>query len=112
MLIFIGIACDGNSRINGVLRDKEGKPVAEATIRFEVVEKGDPKESYEDFLKTDGKGVFHTSLMHAPFSGVRLRLTVFKEGFKASVIEFTSDEARRKLDANEGFDIILEKEFS
>jgi len=109
ILIFLMIGCDGASRITGHVYDSNNKPLENATVKFEAIDKGKPEESYQSTQQTDKQGKFDSMFMHAPFAGIPLRLTVSRSGYKTYQIEFTSDEAQRKLENKEEFIIVLEK---
>lgn len=107
-LIFLSVilGCDGMSHISGEVYDSEDRPIKEAFVKFSER----PDESHSCEVKTSSEGSFSCGLMHAPFSGIPLRITVAKAGYKTSQIEFTSDDAQRKLESKERFRIVLEKE--
>jgi hypothetical protein len=106
IFLLLVLGCDGTSHISGDVYDSENRPIKEALVKFS--ERLDERHLCE--VKTSSDGSFGCGLMHAPFSGIRLRITVVKTGYKTSQIEFTSDEAKRKLESKEKFRIVLERE--
>jgi hypothetical protein len=109
VLVFFILACDGGSRIRGYVYDTENKPIENATVKFEAVEKGELKESYQSIHQTDKNGKFDCMFTHAPFE-TQLKLTVSKPGYKTYESQFSSREAYKKLENNEEYRIILQKE--
>ena len=104
--IFLILGCDGGSRIVGNVYDTENKPIENAEIKFEQIEKGETKESYQCSTKTDKDGKFGCGFTHAP-KKVQLKLTVSKNGYKTYETEFSSIEAKEKMGNGSGFKIIL-----
>jgi len=106
---FLVIACDGGSRIKGQVYDSEDKPIENATVKFEAIDKGELKESYQCIGRTAKDGKFDCGFLHSPFN-IQLKLTVSKEGYKIHETEFSSREASKKLKSNEEYQIVLEKD--
>jgi hypothetical protein len=106
-LILIGasLACDGGSRIGGTVVDTGGRPVENASVLFEAVEKGEPRESYQCTARTSVDGIFGCGFVHAPWN-VRLRLTVEKEGYTTYVRELNSSDLAKSPSGNMGSQVI------
>ena len=106
VLVFLTIACDGMSSVKGYVYDTNNKPLVNATVKFEAVEKGQPEESYRRVSQTDKAGKFDTGFTHAPFN-TDLKLTASKEGYKTYESKFTSREAAEKQKKGEEYKIVL-----
>jgi hypothetical protein len=109
ILIFLAIACDGGSRISGHVYDPHERPISNANVLFEAVEKGSPAESYQDESTSDESGRFHAGFTHAPYD-VRLRLTVTKTGYKPYVSEFKASDAAKMNEDKHELIVIMEVE--
>jgi hypothetical protein len=107
-LILLTLGCDGGSKVVGHVYDADNKPVENASVRFERIEKGKPESAYKCESKTDNSGKFSCGFVHEPFE-VKLKLIVSKDGYKTYDTQFTSGEAREKADNGGGFRIVLER---
>jgi hypothetical protein len=87
-------ACDAQSRVTGHVYDSNGRPLANATVKFEVV---------------DISGRFVLWVPHGPMK-VSLRLTVIKEGYVTFTKDLTSNEAQRMREENYEQSVTLRKE--
>ncbi len=107
ILILIGVclACDGTSRIGGRVVDASGRPVENASVLFEAVEKGQPEGYYQCTARTSADGTFGCGFVHAP-RNVKLRLTIEKEGYTTYIRELYSGELERSPGGNMGSQVI------
>lgn len=114
ILLLLILGCDGASHISGEVYDSENHPIQGASVKFSAPRdqrfSEQPDESNSCEVKTGIGGSFGCGLTHAPMSGIPLRLTVSKTGYKTYQADFTSDDAHRKMESNEKFSIVLEKE--
>ncbi len=114
ILLLLILACDGTLHISGEVYDSENHSLKDASVRFSAPRdqrfSEQPDESNSCEVKTGVDGSFGCGLTHAPFSGVPLRLMVSKTGYKTYQADFTSDDAHRKMELNEKFRIVLEKD--
>ena len=94
----------------GQINDSGGKPINDATVKFEVISKGQPEEAYIQTVQSDKNGRFSSLILHSPYESVGLRLTISKIGYRQYIYDFTSTEAREKLEKHDEFNITLEKE--
>lgn len=104
-LIAVCLACDGSSRIGGRVVDPEGKPIENALVLFETIDKGEPREAYQCETRTSAEGVFGCGLVHQPWE-TRLRLTITKAGYNKYVRELSSGEVGKSPGANLGSQVI------
>ena len=104
-LIAVCLACDGSSRIGGRVVDHEGKPIENASVLFETIDKGEPPEGYQCETKTSAEGFFGCGLVHQPWETL-LRLTITKTGYNKHVSELSSGEVAKSHGANMGFQVI------
>lgn len=109
VFILFSIACDGGSKVVGSIYDSENKPVENAEVKFEQIEKGEPKTAYECATKTDKDGKFGCSFLHAPRE-VQLKLTIYKLGYKKYESQFSSKTAAEKMDNGMSLKVVLEPE--
>jgi hypothetical protein len=104
-LIAVCLACDGASRIGGRVVDHDGKPIENASVLFETIEKGEPAEAYQCETRTSTDGVFGCGLVHQPWE-TRLRLTITKAGYNKYVRELSSGEVAKSPGGNMGSQVI------
>ena len=110
ILLSLVLGCDGFSQVHGHVFDKNDKPIVGASVVFEQVETGKKSDFVHRKSETDVSGGFNDGLTHAPFSGIPLRLTVSKPGYKTLQQDFTSDDVHKKMENKEEFRIVLEQE--
>lgn len=84
------LGCDGFSRIDGFVRDPDGKPISSA--RVELIEGDRNGEVYSGPV-----GEFKVGMTHAPFR-VNLMLRVTKVGYKAASKKFSSGDGIREIE--------------
>ena len=97
-LLCLVTSCDGGTSISGHVRDSSGKPIEGAKVNLYA---GD-RTNFGDTSRTNG--YYQTSIMHAPFNDVQVKLTVSKEGFKTYEQTFLSGEANKQ----KTYDVTLE----
>ena len=106
ILVLACLACDGASRIGGRVVDAEGRPINDASVLFEAVEKGEPERSYQCEARTASDGLFGCGFVHAPWN-IRLRLTIGKEGYNTYTREFSAKELAASNGGNMGSQVII-----
>ncbi|MCC6745085.1 MAG: carboxypeptidase regulatory-like domain-containing protein [Acidobacteria bacterium] len=92
------LACDGASRLEGRIRDAEGRPIAGVNVVLRVNGRRDSETQSRD----DGT-YFIQSLGHAPSNDVSLSITAEQTGYVAYERRLTSGEAARE----HSLDIVL-----
>ena len=105
LLIAVCLACDGGSRIGGRIVDTNGRPIKDALVLFEAVEKGEPADSYRCKVRTSADGYFGCGFVHAPWN-IKLRLSVTKEGYNTYMRELYSKDVASSNGGNMGSQII------
>ena len=104
-LMVVCLGCDGASRVGGTVVDANGRPIENASVLFEAVEKGDPKDAYQCTVKTSPQGTFGCGFVHAP-RNVKLRLTIEKEGYAIYARELYSSDFAKSPGGNIGSQVI------
>lgn len=110
ILTLLLMGCSAGSRVNGHVYDTDNMPIENATVKFEQVGDFHGDTTHQSIHQTWSDGGFGCEFLHAAFFDVPLRITVSKEGYKPYQVDFTSSDAHKKLQNNEEFRIVLEKE--
>jgi hypothetical protein len=97
-ILCLFMACDGGTSISGHVRDVSGKSIEGAKVALNA----DDRTNVGETSRADG--YYQTSIMHAPYKDVQVKLTVSKEGFKTYEQTFLSGEASKQ----KTYDVVLE----
>jgi hypothetical protein len=80
LLTVMAVGCDGYTSVTGRVVDPEGKPIANATVKF-MQQPDKLREDHSRETTTDKDGHFGVSMSHAPTKTMPFLLEVSKEGF-------------------------------